>query len=111
MHYEVVYNQGMFQVIDTEKNTVRCEYKSIEAAGSVCHDLNIKNSGLLVLDDGQVRPINSLELEMLAIIRSMSSKLKDAAELWEEYVKNFPEPAEQYRIYAEFNTYLKQFGF
>jgi hypothetical protein len=110
MRYQVLYNQGMFQVIDIETNNIHSDYESLELAGSRCNALNNNSAGLLVLVDGQVRQINELELEMLAIIRSMASKLHDAAEQWEMYVKNFPEPAADYRTYADYHIYLKQFG-
>jgi hypothetical protein len=100
----------MFQVINTLTNEVYSDHVSIENAGNKCANLNNESAGLLVLVDGVVRPINPLELEMLAIIQSMASKLKDAAEQWEMYVKNFPEPAADYRTHADFSFYLKQFG-
>jgi hypothetical protein len=110
MRYQVFYNQGMFQVIDTQANTVHSDFETIAGAAITCATLNNESAGLLVLVDGQVRPINSLEIEMLAIIRTMASKLHDAAEQWEGYVKNFPEPANDYRINADFKDCLKQFG-
>lgn len=110
MQYQVVFNQDMFQVIDTKTNMVDRDYVSLEPAGLRCTALNNSSAGLLVLVDGVVRPINSLELEMLAALRTMSSKLKDAADQWEMYVKNFPEPAADYRTHADFSFYLKQFG-
>jgi hypothetical protein len=65
---------------------------------------------LTVTVNGETRQANELEIEMLAAIRTMSAKLLEAADLWEMYVKNFPEPAKDYRCNADFVTYLKQYG-